>query len=698
MFKIYCFIILFIFSSSNYVFAQVLNTPKQRSTLIESLYCPLTNHYIADDSVLLEIDNIGTTAVYIQISEGYNRAVDELKLLGTYPNIAAQPFDVNDGKLTLQWIGIGSPTFNDFSAAIKNVVYFNNLPNPNGQRKFSISIGSANYLPLTGHFYEFVPAIGISWIAAKTAAEARPYFGIPRGYLATITSMEEANLIGKQTTGAGWIGGSDAEIEGTWKWVTGPEAGTVFWIGQGNGYVTPPYNFAFWNTGEPNQYMGANEDYAHITAPGVGIDGSWNDLTVTGNTSGDYQAKGYLVEYGGMPGDPILKISSSSSLTIPQILTKTEGNRCGSGIVKLEATSNTGNVYWYNTPTGGAPFDNSLTFSPNIAATTTYYISPFDSSCTTATRTPITATVYEIPTISSVTHNSICGTGSVTLSATSSVGTINWYDSPTSTNVLETGTTFTTPILSFTTTYYAEAFNNGCIGARTSVVAEVKVLPITFDEDVILCEDKSVNLDAQLINVDYEWSTGETTKTIEVSAAGIYKVKLIDNLTLCSSVKTFTVTQINKPIIKEVLIDYNTATIITMEEGDYEYSIDNFNYQLSPVFNNLKGGLKTFYMRESNNCGLDFVDVPVLIISRFITPNNDDKNDYFVVEGIELYPNAFVQLFDRYGKILYQQKGNFVRWDGNFNGKQLPSSDYWYVIQLNDELPIIKGHFAIIRK
>ena len=47
-----------------------------------------------------------------------------------------------------------------------------------------------------------------------------------------------------------------------------------------------------------------NEDYAHINAPGTGFDGSWNDLSNTGAASGNYQPKGYLVEYGGMPGDP----------------------------------------------------------------------------------------------------------------------------------------------------------------------------------------------------------------------------------------------------------------------------------------------------------------------------------------------------------------------------------------------------------
>ena len=62
-----------------------------------------------------------------------------------------------------------------------------------------------------------------------------------------------------------------------------------------------------------------------MTAPGAGNPGSWNDLSNTGATSGDYQPKGYIVEYGNMPGDPVLKLKASTTISVAAITAATPG-------------------------------------------------------------------------------------------------------------------------------------------------------------------------------------------------------------------------------------------------------------------------------------------------------------------------------------------------------------------------------------
>ena len=355
-------------------------------------YCPLSQINIVTDFNVVDPDDTEIDALFVQISTGYTFGEDSLTLLGIHPNIITS-WNASEGKLTLSGMASVPVRYIDLIAAIKNVVFQSTSNNPS-DKVFSITIGDANFLPSTGHYYEFVPFTGITWTDAKVAAEARTYFGL-QGYLATITSSEEAQLSGEQAAGAGWIGGSDAETEGTWKWVTGPETGTIFWYGLSNGY-TP--NFSFWNTNEPNQ--AGNEDYAHVTAPGVGIPGSWNDLSNTGETSGDYQPKGYIVEYGGLPGDPVLNISASTSVYTNSIIGTSPAFRCGDGMVTLEAIPFKGTVLWFNDATGGTPISSGNTFSiPVLNSTTTYYVLASANGCIEGERTPVIATVYKLPVI-----------------------------------------------------------------------------------------------------------------------------------------------------------------------------------------------------------------------------------------------------------------------------------------------------------
>ncbi len=140
-----------------------------------------------------------------------------------------------------------------------------------------------------GHWYEFV-STRLNWDDARAAAGAASYNGLT-GYLATITSEEENSFAATLLNGlAAYVGGSDAAVEGQWRWLTGPEAGTAF------GYHN-------WNVGEPNNAgTMQNEDVLHI---GVARTGGWNDIAA----SGGY---GYLIEYSAFSIAPASTGAGSS--------------------------------------------------------------------------------------------------------------------------------------------------------------------------------------------------------------------------------------------------------------------------------------------------------------------------------------------------------------------------------------------------
>jgi gliding motility-associated-like protein len=477
------------------------------------IYCTGTPMHIVTDFNITDPDDTGTDAVYIQISAGYVNSQDVLSLPPGNPNVTAT-WNAAAGKLTLHGVG-GEVPYADLIAAVEDVIYTNNSANPTGTRNFSITVGAANYLPSTGHYYMFVPLLGITWTNAEAAAAASTYYGL-QGYLATLTTQEEAQLCGVQASGNGWIGGSDAAVEGVWRWMTGPEAGIIFWNG-GPAGSSPTY--AFWNTGEPNNQN--NEDYAHITAPGIGVPGSWNDLSITGDATGAYAAQGYLVEYGGMPGDPVLHISASTTISFSKITSNTPASRCGSGTVSLGAiASNSALVHWYSSATGATEVGTGATFTtPVISSTTTYYASPYESGCTTVPRVAVTATVNALPTITTTMPAvSVCQGNTAVLQATPSAGTVRWYTTAAGGTPVGTGTSFTTPAITAGTSYFAEAVSSstGCVSATR---VEITVTPspqptVAITAPVPLCGQGTATIQATPSAGVVNWYAAATGGTI----------------------------------------------------------------------------------------------------------------------------------------------------------------------------------------
>lgn len=151
------------------------------------------------------------------------------------------------------------------------------------------------------------------------------------------------------------------------------------------------------------------------------------------------------------------------------------------------------------------------------------------------------------------------------------------------------------------------------------------------------------------------------------------------------------------PIIKEFAGGKNSIELITpATNANYEFSIDGVNYQSNALFTNVPKGYYIAYIRNTATCEYATYPFTILDYSTFFTPNGDGFNDIWKIDGLDLYPQAVVSIFDRFGKLLKQMNSNSIGWNGNFNGSPLPATDYWFRLILNDN-QIVNGHFSLKR-
>ncbi len=252
----------------------------------------------------------------------------------------------------------------------------------------------------------------------------------------------------------------------------------------------------------------------------VGKSGSWNDLPNNGGT-GNYFPQGYIVEYGGMPGDPVLNLSAFTQIYIPKITaTIAPTPICDSGIAIIEATANTGNVIWFDAATGGNKLGSGSTYTipTPISTTTSYYaLASSDGMCETGARTKVEVVVNTIPTITSVSPlTTICGAGIATLTATPSAGIVNWYTTATGSTLITTGNSFTTPVTTANTIYYVDATANNCTSlTRTPVYLNVQyTLAPTGLSTQTFCDIENATLaDLTITGVNILWYANATSVT-----------------------------------------------------------------------------------------------------------------------------------------------------------------------------------------
>lgn len=268
----------------------------------------------------------------------------------------------------------------------------------------------------------------------------------------------------------------------------------------------------------------------------------------------------------------------------------------------------------------------------------------------------------------------------------------------------------------------------GCGPYLDSVTGElVDLAPeINFPDEVSFCQNE---IPYTISTIDaaegYRWykidSNGNETlisggAETELTEAGLYRYEAFNTVSQsgstveCSKSKEFNVVSSETATITSLDTNGLNGTFeITAQvtgTGEYEFALDNSNgpYQDSNVFTGLASGSYTVFVRDKNGCGIIeesiIQDLTLEGFPNFFSPNGDGINDFWqfippVATG-EINVGA-IHIFDRNGNLIKQIDPLALGWDGQINGKPMPSSDYWFTAISLSTLKKIQGHFALKR-
>jgi gliding motility-associated-like protein len=174
----------------------------------------------------------------------------------------------------------------------------------------------------------------------------------------------------------------------------------------------------------------------------------------------------------------------------------------------------------------------------------------------------------------------------------------------------------------------------------------------------------------------------------------------------------------NNGIFNTVVPDsaQSNGTIIVAQpvngSNPYLYSSDGLNFGGSNVFDSLASGNYAFYIMDANGCSdslsyfLPYIpptpDTMVVVhtikVPTGFSPNADSNNDTWEIPGIAFFPNAEIEVFNIWGGMVFRSAGAYTPWNGQRNGQDLPSANYYFVIDLKTEgQPLLKGSLTILR-
>jgi gliding motility-associated-like protein len=112
----------------------------------------------------------------------------------------------------------------------------------------------------------------------------------------------------------------------------------------------------------------------------------------------------------------------------------------------------------------------------------------------------------------------------------------------------------------------------------------------------------------------------------------------------------------------------------------------------------------TLSITDDKNCeASDSIKITVsgnssnILVPNAFSPNGDGINDTWIITNLSTYPGATVDVYNRYGQLVFHSENGSKTWDGTYNGRALPMATYYYIIDLKNNEKKIAGSVTIFK-
>ncbi len=254
--------------------------------------------------------------------------------------------------------------------------------------------------------------------------------------------------------------------------------------------------------------------------------------------------------------------------------------------------------------------------------------------------------------------------------------------------------------------YWCEVNAAGCFFRDSLTITSIKPSPVVdLGVDQTVCEGITVTLDATYAGATYLWQDGNTNPVYIINSPGNYHVNL--DLNGCKKADTIRISYNLKPKIDlgpdQVICQ--GKTIILKPAVDPPMQLSWQDNSTNSTYSVTQPG--RYALTAVNTCGSSFDEViftagtcNIYIPSAF-TPDNNGKNDVFMVLGTDLITKFNFRIFNRYGQVIFETNDKHKGWDGKVKGTPSSMGGYVYILSYRDSMwpdpQVIKGSFMLLK-